>query len=179
MGSTVSRHSPDENSQNDLMDDLESIRKLLEDDEDQVQDPPATNEAAANDIEVPVLEDIFDPDPDLPATEIGATAITPTSNERLMRALLGDTWRDSANKILEQAREVIHERQADLTPEAANWLNDALRSRIDETIRDWMGRIVVAHMAELHERVLADLSEALKATLDDIVKQHSESSDGQ
>ena len=177
----MSRHSPDENPQNDLMDDLESIRKLLEDDEDPVQDPPATNEPVVQDVEVPVLEDIFDPDPnpDLPATEIGAAAITSTLDESLMRALLGDTWRDSANNILEQAREVIHERQADLTPEAANWLNDALKSRIDETIRDWMGRIVVAHMAELHERMLADLSEALKATLDDIVEQHSESFDGQ
>ncbi|MFP6834669.1 MAG: hypothetical protein VB948_01010 [Pseudomonadales bacterium] len=178
----MSRQRPDVNPQNELMSDLESIRKLLnEDDDNQVPDPPATSDPVVDDVEAPVLEDIFDPEPgaDLPETEVGRAAITPALDENLIRSLLSDTWRDSKDKILEQARKVIDEHQSELTPEAASSLNDALKSRIDTTIQDWMSRIVVAHIAELHERMLEAVSEELSVTLDEIVKQYSESSDGQ
>ncbi|MCZ6711966.1 MAG: hypothetical protein O7B25_16495 [Gammaproteobacteria bacterium] len=177
----MSRHSPDEKPQNALLGDLESIRKLLEDNEDQANEPRATNEPVLDDIEVPVLEDIFDPghNTDLSGTDINATTATPRLDESLVRVLLGDTWRESADTILKQAREVLDEHQTDWTPATANSLNDALKSCIDATIQDWISDIVVAHMAELHERMLEAVSGELKTTLDDIVKQHSGSSDGQ
>ncbi len=113
MGSAVNRRSPGEKPQNHLLGDLESIRKLLEDDEDQLLEPRATQEPVADDIEVPVLEDIFDPVPNahLSGTDIGETTATPGLDETLIRALLSDTWRDSVDTILEQAREEAEARK--------------------------------------------------------------------
>lgn len=172
----MSRRKPKENPQNVLLGDLESIRKLLEDEEGEIQQKPAGAEADLDDLEVPVLEDIFDPDPDPDPAGTGPT--TPALDDDLFRALLSDQWRDSANAVLREAREVIDEHQADWTPEATDTLNDILKARIDATIQGWMRGMVVTHMAELHEIMLKALSKDLRTTIDDIIEQRNESSDG-
>jgi len=172
----MTRRKPKENPQNVLLGDLESIRKLLEDDEGEIQQKPAGAEADLDDVKVPVLEDIFDPDPD--PDPAGTAPTTPALDDDLFRALLSDQWRDSANAVLREAREVIVEHQADWTPEATDTLNDILKARIDATIQGWMRGMVVTHMAELHEIMLKALSKDLRTTIDDIIEQRNESSDG-
>ncbi len=172
----MTRRKPKENPQNVLLGDLESIRKLLEDDEGEIQQKPAGAEADLDDVKVPVLEDIFDPDPD--PDPAGTAPTTPALDDDLFRALLSDQWRDSANAVLREAREVIDEHQADWTPEATDTLNDILKARIDATIQGWMRGMVVTHMAELHEIMLKALSKDLRTTIDDIIEQRNESSDG-
>jgi hypothetical protein len=196
----MSRRKPKENPQSALLGDLESIRSLLEDDDEDVQEPA---DADLDDIEVPVLEDIVDDDDQQPEPvpepvpdpePVGADSIResakqdsriesaptePGLDDGLFRALLSDEWRNSASEILKEAREAIDEHRADWTPEETDALNDALKVRIDATMQGWMRGMVVTHMADLHETLLKALSDELTTTIDNIIEGRSETSDGE
>ena len=198
----MNQRKASEDPQNALLGDLESIRSLLDDDDEAPRaedDALRSKEPEVEDLEVPVLEDVVD---DQKTEDVGGdsgaesdsrTESAPTGegsgsaprlDDDLFRALLSDAWRDSAGEILKQAREVIDEHSAQWSPSETDTLNDALKVRIDATIQGWMRGMVVTHMADLHELLLKELSAELKATIDTIIKQRNiergnETTDGQ
>ena len=185
----MSRRKAKQNPQNALLGDLESIRTLLDDDELEDGDAPQPPAPEVDDIDVPVLEDIVAEEvvaeEDAAANDAAADSDvadqeteTQGLNDDLFQALLSDEWRNSANEVLNQARNVIAEHRADWSPEETDTLNDALKVRIDQTIQGWMRGMVVTHIADLHETLLKELSDELKITIDNIIEQRNETTDG-
>lgn len=186
----MSRRKAKENPQNALLGDLESIRTLLEDDDEALEAP----EPDVDDIDVPVLEDIVAENADensdeykedVAANDAVAENDDPNGepetsglNDDLFQALLSDEWRNSAGEVLKQARDVIAEHREDWSPEETDTLNDALKVRIDQTIQGWMRGMVVTHIADLHETLLKELSDELKITINNIIEQRNETTDG-
>lgn len=162
------KRKPAANPQNALLGDLESIRTLLEDDED----APEAAGTDLDDLEVPVLEDVVESeaDADIEPTRAREFGL----DDDLFRALLSDEWRDSASEILKQAREAIGEHSDDWRDEETDAFSDALKVRIDAIIQGWMRGMVVTHMADLHQMLLTALSTELKTTIEDIIEHPSE-----
>ena len=148
-------------SQNALLGDLESIRDLF------AEEAEAKAEAAAH---VPLLDDVVEI-PQEPAGDVeqDSTAIGPQLSDDLFQALLGDDWRTSAALVFQQARQKIEDNSPHWAPEDTDDLNAALKVRIDETMQGWMRSMVIAHMADLHEKLLAVLSAELPGMIDDII----------
>lgn len=168
--------SPDE-----LLGDLESIKQLLDEEEQ-----------AAQAAEVPLLDDMvsgaytLDESASLlsatPALGGGkrpdgghSSTAEPKEgkylSEDLFEALLGDRWRSSASDILTEARGAIEAHRNDWTPEDTDELNQALRVRIDETLTEWLKETVRERMDELH----AALLQTAEATIDQKIRRLIES----
>ena len=189
----MSRRKAKQNPKNALLGDLESIRTLLDDDELEDGDALPLPEPDVDDIDVPMLEDVVAEEnlPENAGEEDAAAndavadndvareeAETPGLNHDLFQALLSDEWRNSAGEVLKQARSAIAEHRTDWSPEETDTLNDALKVRIDQTIQGWMRGMVVTHIADLHETLLRELSDELKITIDNIIEQRNETTDG-
>ena len=155
-----------EEPQNALLGDLESIRDLFDEEQKEEQED-AQAEAAA---QVPVLDDVVDiPEDQLPDSQHQPTSPAPELSDDLFQALLGDEWRTSTALVLQQARDKIEDNSPHWAPEDTDDLNAALKVRIDETMQGWMRSMVIEHMADLHEQLLAVLSAELPGMIDDII----------
>ena len=138
-----------------LLGDLESIRDLF--DTKQQADEP-----------VPVLDDVVEPTddelPDLTIPDVAAGI-----NSDLFDALLGDEWRDTAQKVLDSARDAINDNADRWEPTDTDDLNMALKVRIDETVQGWMRGIVIQNIATLHEELSQMLGNELPSMIDTII----------
>jgi len=157
----TSTNKSDERSPDDLLDDLESIKDLL--DEEDGGDQPDTDDAlTVGGKSVPLLDDMVDGALKLEETSfsrfeppLGESDSTRSRlNEDLFDALLGDEWKDSAADILTEARGAIEAHRNEWTPEDTDELNDALRVRIDATLSEWLRKTVRAHLGELRTELL-------------------------
>jgi hypothetical protein len=152
-----------------LLDDLESIRELLDED----RGDPAPGEELA----VPLLDDMVDGALTLEEKDLGASRQPlqdtghPDSNPRLddtlLDSLLGDEWKSSAEDVLTLARGAIEAHRSGWTPEDTDELNQALRERIDATLTRWLRETVRARLDELR----AELLEAAEATISERIDQ--------
>lgn len=167
-----------EDSPDELLGDLESIKQLLDEEE----------QAAAQAAEVPLLDDMVSGayTLDESASLLSATPAlgggkrtegshSPAGEEKegkylsedLFEALLGDRWRSSASDILTEARGAIEAHRNEWTPEDTDELNQALRVRIDETLTEWLKETVRERMNELH----AALLQTAEATIDEKIRR--------
>jgi hypothetical protein len=169
--------------QNALLGDLESIRDLFDEDQEERHEDPSSEDGAVE--QVPLLDDVVAiPDAELaePAQDDVPVA-GPQMDDDLFQALLGDEWRTSAALVFTQAREKIEENSLQWAPEDTDNLNAALKIRIDETMQGWMRSMVIEHMANLHETLLEVLGAEMHAMIEDIITRHhdrsDENSDGQ
>lgn len=174
------KRDPDNNDPDELLGDLESIKELLDEQED-------SDEAGSGIADVPLLDDMVDgaytlDDSDsllsaTPALGGGRRSRTPPDSENkeaegrylsqdLFDTLLGDKWKASASDILTEARGAIEAHRNDWTPEDTDELNAALRVRIDETLTEWLKETVRTRMDELH----AVLLETAEATIDEKIR---------
>ena len=154
---------PDEPEE--LLDDLESIKELLDEPDDDTTTPTLsqTNEVSepVEDIEVvkvPVLED---------SVEVSTDA---GMSDKAFQTLLGDTWQESVEDLFEEARDTIEKNANDWLPEDTDSLSEALKVRIDASVRYWLEQILKANIGLLRERIIEELStvilEHLKAKLE-------------
>ena len=160
---------PEDVEQDALLDDLESIRELLDED----QGDPAPGEELA----VPLLDDMVDgaltlEEKDLgvsrqPLQDTGRPDSNPRLDDALLDSLLGDDWKSSAEDVLTLARGAIEAHRSRWTPEDTDELNQALRERIDATLTRWLRETVQARLDELR----AELLEAAEATISDRIDQ--------
>lgn len=146
-----------------LLDDLESIRELLDEEQE------ASDDASS----VPLLDDMLDGALTLEEADLTAERDTliddgrPTRHrwldDGLLDALLTDQWKLSAEAVLTQARGAIEAHRNEWTPEDTDELNQALRERIDATLTRWLRETISAHMEELR----AELVQAAESTIND------------
>jgi len=169
----------DNNDPDELLGDLESIKELLDEEEEAEQ--------AAASPDVPLLDDMIEGAYTLddstsllnatPALGGGRRSRTQSAStkdepegrylsEDLFDTLLGDKWKSSASDILTEARGAIEAHRNDWTPEDTDELNAALRVRIDETLTEWLKETVRARMEELH----AVLLETAETTIDEKIR---------
>jgi hypothetical protein len=157
----------------ELLEDLETVRALLDVDEDD----ESLLEASVDD-EVPLLDDPIDGTEGLREVTFSSVAGSlghPAGrrkqdrlNAELFDSLLDDEWQVSASAILAGARDAIDDHRNCWTPVDTDELNEALRVRIDDTLSQWLRDTVSEHVEELRdellratERVISEKVEAL------------------
>lgn len=151
------KRAPSGDSKNALLGDLESIRTLLD------EEARAEQDAA----DVPLLDDVVEgalrlTEPPLEAGMIFDPDAPGGLDDELFEALLGEGWKQSAERILDQTRATIEEHRTDWAPEDTDELNEALKVRIDAALRKWLRRLVLAHIDELRAELLAAAGAALE-----------------
>ena len=151
----------------EILEDLEDLHDFLhEDDVPELTDTapaPAdpgvdlTNTAIEPEAEtLPVLQDRVE------QTSQAQHAIS----DQAINQLLGDAWQDTADQLLEEARGTIEDNSTLWQPEDTDELNRALKVRIDDTVRQWLGDVLKAHIHVLHERIVTELADELKRQID-------------
>jgi hypothetical protein len=163
---TSSRKPPSREAQNALLGDLESIRSLLE---------PVATKSALNpepiEEDIPTLDDIVEGEepramsvgaqmeplrtdaPQAPAPKVshGPTGLADDAFD----ALLGDEWRDAADRILEDARARLEERAGQWSTEDANDFMEALQQRLNGVVHGWLAEVVRRELEDLRETLTA------------------------
>ena len=136
MSDTRQPQSPGE-PPDELLDDLESIKDLLDEEQQQAQ--------------IPVLEDI-DADAGRPPAGMSDDAFD---------RLLSDSWKESVEELFSHARNQIEANSERWLPEDTDQLTDALKVRIDGAVRAWLSETLQANIGLLRERMVKELSAEL------------------
>ena len=194
---TSSRKPPSREAreaQNALLGDLESIRSLLEPDA-----AKSARKAEPADEEIPTLDDVVDNDA-LHVEEPSAMRVSAREEPSAARvsareeasaawvseraptglpddafdALLGDEWRDAADRILEDARSRLDEGAGNWSTDDANDFMQALQQRLNGVVRGWLAEVVRRELEDLRETLTAAIeleidafSMRMKDSLDD------------
>ena len=173
----------EEGSPDELLGDLESIKDLL----DEQQQRTASNLPSSDDATeagVPLLDDMIDGAYKLEERSF-LTAATPAlgggrgkqknryMSEDLFDALLGDEWKASASDILTEARGAIEAHRNQWSPDDTDELNDALRVRIDETLSVWLRKTISERMDELHTELLRAAESVINEKINTLIEQRS------
>ncbi len=133
---------PDDDEE--LIDDLESIKQLLDPPEDESANVSASEEVK----DIPMLDDA-----------VGASNFdTRGLADDAFKALLDDAWQDSVQDVLGDARETIESHSTAWHPQDTDELNQALKIRIDNSVRQWLEETLQANIAELRKRIVHELS---------------------
>jgi hypothetical protein len=148
-----------ERVENSLLGDLESIRQLLATGSAGVA---ATSAGSEEPPDVPMLDDVIGGGLEVdeaPLASRGAFGEPDNTGSTLaddtIEALLGDRWRESADRIIRSAREALTAASAQWTATESDELHAALRDRIDEALDDWMDEVTHGKLDELRRRLLA------------------------
>ena len=127
----------DNDESEEFIEDLKSIKDLLDEEE------------ASTDVDVPLLDDQIDA----------------TVEERLgddtFSTLLGDAWRDSVEEMFADARADGEANSTAWLPEDTDELADALKIRIDPSVKAWLAETLQANIHLLRERIVTELSAEL------------------
>lgn len=167
-----------------LLTDLEAIHRLLnetpmspEKKARSAAAKPIVPEAAQNDLQVPLLDDMIE----TPSSSEEEKSASPTVlGDGLFEALLTEDWSTSTAKILEQAVESIKQQRLAWTPALTDELVNALKVRIDETVHAWLHTVIVRQMEELQSTILEALSQEIAGTIKRLSdNQNSEGADGE
>ncbi|MEM7079471.1 MAG: hypothetical protein AAF513_12660 [Pseudomonadota bacterium] len=133
----------------EILEDLESIKDLLHP-EDETHD-------------IPVLDDFVEE----PAAD------NPGLDQATIDKLLQDTWQDSVEELFSETRRTIEANAEAWLPEDTDDLTQALRVRIDTSVKAWLAQTLSANIGELHKHVVRELSEEIIARLEDKLGERS------
>ncbi len=168
-----------ERSKDDLLDDLENIRSLL--DKEQLKNA-ASDEANSEPVNpVPLLDDVVGGGLGLdesPLTERTADIEDVGGlDDDLFAALLGDAWKTSAAEMLKETRADIEANRERWSPEHTDSLNEALRVRIDETLKVWLAELVHSNLTDLRNTLLRAIDDQLKQEIKTFLAEKANPSD--
>ncbi len=149
------RQPGDTDEPGEILDDLESIKDLL----DEADGPEAptldvqqsAREEVQEELDVPLLDDAIEEAED---TQAGMADDT-------FNALLGDAWQDSVDQLFAEARANIERNSQDWLPEDTDNLAEALKVRIDKSVKAWLADTLQANIGVLRERIVHELSEEI------------------
>jgi len=164
------KQPPDEPTRG-LLGDLESIRSLLDESEDE-QARSAERAPDDDEADVPLLEDVVHGGVSVNETflsgegDFADTTGSSALNDEVFKALLSDEWRESARELLDQARAAIEQHQTEWTPKHTDELNHALKVRIDETVQTWLLEAVQSRIDDLRAELLRAVTEQLRVTIE-------------
>lgn len=163
----IGKDNPDE-----LLDDLESIRDLLDDESPDADSPEdlGTEGAEHAATDVPLLDDVvqgtleFDeePAPDLAELDAAEGGL----DENVIDALMGDSWKEAAQDILATARSAIETAASEWSPQQTDELARALEIRIDAAVHAALSDALADRFAGLR----SDLLRVLRDTAEEFVK---------
>lgn len=158
---------------NGLMGDLESIKALLEEEDDLLSDP-------SWDIAMEPVQEVSVPEPPIlttkapePTPELTEETVqeplqepAPTTDAAALDALLGTEFQDAATKVMARARGLIEQHPNKWSPQQTDELSDALRVRIDGAVKEWISVSLAAHAGELQQRLLNAVRDELARHLE-------------
>ncbi|MFU8814648.1 MAG: hypothetical protein ACNA7W_04825 [Pseudomonadales bacterium] len=155
-----------------ILGDLESIRTLLEENQQSAPEQPAETDEE----QVPLLEDVVDGGVSVNESFLSGAgdfqrgndqhdSSTSQLNDEMFKTLLSDDWRQSARELLDDARGAIEARQIEWTPEHTDELNAALKVRIDETLQSWLQAAVLNGIDDLRRELLDAVREQLSQSI--------------
>ena len=128
-----------------ILKDLENIKTILD-------------EPKSVDDDVPILDDpieaLYTEDHGMP--------------EATFNTLLGDAWQESVDELFAQASQRISDDQTAWLPQDSPALAQALKMRIDLSVRAWLAETLETHIGALRERIVKELSAEL---LEHLAKQ--------
>ena len=136
----------------ELLDDLESIKDLLDDEDIPTLDPEAA-------VDVPLLDDTVAEQTG--EEKGGETRSGPGMPDDAFKTLLGDAWQESVDQLFAEARASIERNSQDWLPEDTDNLAAALKVRIDRSVKAWLAETLQANIGLLRERIVTELSEEL------------------
>ena len=114
--------TPENDDSDEIINDLESIKHLLLEEDAEV--------AQTLDDEVPLLDDQVE----------GGVSINENMGDDTFDTLLGDAWQDSVEELFSNARSHIEQNSTDWLPEHTDELSEALKIRIDASVRAWLAK---------------------------------------
>jgi hypothetical protein len=88
----------------------------------------------------------------------GELSIGPTPRglpDEAFDALLGDEWRDQADRILEDARARLDDSAQRWSTQDANAFMTSLQARLNEVVRGWLAEVVRRELEDLRETLTA------------------------
>lgn len=152
----------DNDSQNTLLGDLESIRSLLD-----MSPLPAVAEDEGSDV--PMLEDMIDGAftvnesifASRASIDDGAGGNSGLADDTI-KALLGDEWRSAARQILADARSAVEGTGGRWSAQQTRALNDSLKLRVGLTVDDWLTEMMHARIEDLRSQLLAVLEQEIE-----------------
>jgi len=151
MPNPTDKSDDTEQQPEEMIDDLESLKELL------VEDELAADSASAPlDDDVPLLDDTVE---QVLSEDLGMP-------DETFNALLGDAWQDSVDDLFNKARQTIELNSTAWHPADTDDLTGALKIRIDSTVREWLGETLKANIGLLRERIVSELSIELVRQLD-------------
>ena len=81
--------------------------------------------------------------------------------DETFKALLGDAWRESVDDLFKDTRRRIEQDRSEWSPKDTDALADALKIRIDDSVRQWLAETLEANIGRLRERIVSELSTEL------------------
>lgn len=180
------------NNANGLMGDLESIKALLEEEDDDlpswdiaaepVQEVSLETPAAADlptdnlSIDDLLVKDVATDDreevpKDVRQAQPDALLNTPqqpntAATAAALDALLGTEFHNATANVMARARGLIEQHPNEWSPQQTDELSDALRVRIDGAVQQWITASLSAHAGELQQRLLTAVRDELARHLE-------------
>ncbi len=146
-----------------LLEDLESIRDLLDADDES---------SAPDEDDIPILREVVRPQPTAPVEHAPPREEVQTDlfDARLFAdRLLDETWRQQSNAILASARRTADALTARLAPDASATARERLRTRLASELPPLLEQVVGEALDELQDRLLGvlrnELARLTEATL--------------
>jgi hypothetical protein len=152
-----------------LLEDLESIRTALDKDRRDAAGQEATSaeDEPSESPPVPLRDDPLDGGLRLDEIALSRPIHIGDSagglDDALFEALLGDSWKTSADTLLDAGRAEIEAQRNRWAPEDTDKLNEALRERIDTTLKLWLREVVSRNLDDLRQALLAAVAAELKS----------------
>ena len=159
-------------SGNSLLGDLESIRTLLDEGAARASSRAASRGKRDEPGDVPMLDDVVEGALSIEENTLAGRAFeddaagTSALADEAIATLMGDEWRESADRIIRSARRAIRDAARELSDDDTRSLDRQLRARIDAALNDWMAEITLHHIDDLRERLLDALGDEVRRITD-------------
>ena len=167
---------PPQQEPDEILEDLEDLHGFLEDESiPELNNPEPPGLPIQDDL--PLLEEEVPVEPgNMPSsqgwdTDPNATDPTSRISDETIQTLLGDAWQESADELLANARQTIGDNSTLWQPEDTDELNRALKIRIDDTVRKWLGDVLKAHIHVLQQRIVTELAAELTSQINNKLNQ--------
>jgi hypothetical protein len=165
--------------ENSLLGDLESIRQLLSSTTPTRPDPQ--KQFADDPADVPMLDDVVDGALEVDESPLGGVegldeeVDGPSAlADDTIEALLGDQWREAADRIIGGTRAAMSAASARWSDAASRSLHDALHERIDSALNEWLADVTLNHLDDLRARLLVALEAEVARIADRLSRNERE-----
>ncbi len=149
MTNQLSSGSDNQEESGELLDDLESIKDLLDEDQDS-----------------PLLDDV-----EQPAPTLGIPAPPGERQPAAISNLLGDAWGESVQQMFADARQTIEAHSEQWLPEQTDELSQALKIRLDATVHEWLTQTLAANIELLRDRIVMELADEIAKHIDNNTRE--------